>query len=178
MGNSSGYLGWHVLMVPPIGDRSWPRWSWSIGGWDVVLRMYILPTRQLLNETWRNDGETPNMRLDERFAILWFQDVGFLDHEMRKQMLRSFPDTSVIYFSMWYFLLSQVLWLAGNQLRSLEGLVLPKLSELNVARGRVKSLVDFDWVASNIFRPHAFQSLIIIICFLWVHQANDSTGWM
>lgn len=40
---------------------------------------------------------------------------------------------------MWYFLLYQVLWLAGNQLRSLEGLVLPKLSELNVARGRVKS---------------------------------------
>lgn len=63
---------------------------------------------------------------------------------MPKQMLRSFPDTIVIYFSMWCFLFYQVLWLAGNQLRSLEGLVLPKLSELNVARGRVKSLVDFD----------------------------------
>ena len=83
-------------------------------------------------------------RLDDKVCHLWFQDVGFLDHEMPKQMLRSFPDTSVIYFSMWRFLFYQVLWLAGNQLRSLEGLVLPKLSELNVARGRVKSLVDFD----------------------------------
>ena len=67
---------------------------------------------------------------------LRFQDQQLLDHDIPKQLLRHYCHL----LSIWRFLLyQQVLWLAGNQLRSLEGLVLPKLSELNVARGRVKS---------------------------------------
>lgn len=81
-GSLHGKLQWLPWLTcangpPPIGDRSWPRWSWSIGGWDTVLRMYILPTRQLLNETWRNYPETPNMRLDARFAIYGFKMLVF-----------------------------------------------------------------------------------------------------
>ena len=67
---------------------------------------------------------------------LRFQDQQLLDHDIPKKLLRHYCHL----LSIWRFLLyQQVLWLAGNQLRSLEGLVLPKLSELNVARGRVKS---------------------------------------